>query len=55
MARSKGWSNAARRTARRMSSVLRAMAKAPIRRKAAVSPPAPKLKEEKQDEHPKHS
>lgn len=35
MARSKGWSNAARRTARRFSSVLRAMAKAPVRRKAA--------------------
>lgn len=43
MARSKGWSNAARRVARRMTSVLRAMAKAPVRRKAGV--PAPKPKE----------
>lgn len=41
MARSKGWSNAARRTARRFSSVLRAMAKAPVRRKGGAPPPKP--------------
>lgn len=46
MARSKGWSNAARRMAKKYSSVLRAMAKAPVRRKAGARTSRPQPKRE---------